>query len=149
MKLNWDLLRGENLLHPVTPAQNEGVTAKHAHLQVVTPVTPVTPTKHNKQQTASSHWRLYFHGLPAVEYVCCPPATLAEMLDRHSLATHAEPFDPVIRRPDAPLSDDETEAIRRYCMAEDCQADEVDNILTQCQNDADARLYFIDAATAK
>ena len=69
-------------------------------------VLPTTPTKRNRQQTALSYWRLYFHGLPAVEYVCCPPATLAEMLDRHSLATHAEPFDPVIRRPDAPLNDD-------------------------------------------
>ncbi|MCX8085607.1 MAG: hypothetical protein N3C63_01765 [Rhodocyclaceae bacterium] len=58
-------------------------------------------------ETASRWWLLHFADREPVEVACCPEATHAEILERHPGAVAAEPFEPAIRQPSAPLTADE------------------------------------------
>ena len=96
--------------------------------------------------TASIWWLIHYPDRDPVQVSCCPAVSRGDILEWHPDAEAAEPFTPVITVPDRPMIHGEIEMVRRYCLSEKCQLDEVQNILDQCQHDADAREYFIKKA---
>ena len=88
-------------------------------------------------------WRVHFPDGRAVEVSSTPQHNLTSIQASYPAAIRWEPFTPEVITPDRPMTTDEVTAIRRYCLAEDCQPDEVANILNQCQRDADARAWFL------
>jgi len=93
--------------------------------------------------TASRWWLIHYPDHDPVEVSCTPPATHAEMLERHPDAVAAEPFTPTIRRPSAPLTASEETAIRAWlALIEETDPATIAEVVGQCQRDADARDYF-------
>jgi hypothetical protein len=85
-----------------------------------------------------------------VEVACCTEATYAEILEWYSDAIAAEPFEPTIRQPSAPMSADDEQAIRAWlALIEETDPATIAEVLSQCQRDADARGYFTGRAAAE
>ncbi len=94
--------------------------------------------------TASCWWRIHYPGREPVEVACCPPATHAEMLAWRPDAIVVEPFEPTPRQPDAPLTANDEAAIRAWLAhIEETNESIIANVLNQCQQDADARDYYL------
>lgn len=78
-----------------------------------------------------------------MEVACCLEATHADVLDRHPDAVAAEPFTPTTRQPPAPLTAEEETAIRAWLeLIEETDPEIIAEVISQCQQDADARTYF-------
>lgn len=93
--------------------------------------------------TASRWWLIHYPDRDPVEVACCPEATHAEILERHSDAVAAEPFTPTIRQASAPLTASEETAIRAWlALIEETDPATIAEVIGQCQRDADARDYF-------
>lgn len=100
--------------------------------------------------TASRWWLIHFRELDPVEMIVSPPATHAEILERHPDAVAAEPFTPTIRQPSAPLTASEETAIREWlALIEETDPATIAEVIGQCQRDADARDYFTRRAAAE
>ena len=93
--------------------------------------------------TASRWWLIHYPDRDPVEVACCPEATHAEILERHSDAVAAEPFTPTIRQPLAPMTAEEERAIPAWlALIEETDPATIAEVIGQCQRDADARAYF-------
>ena len=98
--------------------------------------------------TASRWWLIHFRDLEPVEMIVSPPATHAEILERHPDAVAAEPFTPTIRQPSAPMTAEEETAIRAWlALIEETDPATIAEVMSQCQRDADAREYFTGRAS--
>jgi len=110
---------------------------------------PVRP-KVGAGGTASRWWLLHFADREPLEISCTPPATHADILERHPDAVAAEPFEPTIRQPSAPLTASEETAIRAWlALIEETDPATIAEVIGQCQRDADARDYFTRRAMAE
>ena len=100
--------------------------------------------------TASRCWLIHFRDLEPVEMIVSPPATHAEILERHPDAVAAEPFTPIIRQPSVPITPEEETAIRAWlALIEETDPATIAEVIGQCQGDADARDYFTGRAAAE
>ena len=100
--------------------------------------------------TASRWWLIHYPDRDPVEVACCPEATHADILERHSDAVAAEPFTPTIRQPSAPLTASEETAIRAWlALIEETDPATIAEVIGQCQRDAEARDYFTGRAAAE
>jgi hypothetical protein len=104
---------------------------------------PSATTGADNPATASRWWLIHYVDRDPLEVACCPEATHAEILERHSDAVAAEPFTPNIRQPSAPLTASEETAIRAWlALIEETDQATITEVIGQCQRDADAREYF-------
>ncbi len=72
-----------------------------------------------------------------------PPATHADILERHPDAVAAEPLIPTIRQASEPLTAEEETAIRAWlALIEESDPATIAEVIDQCQRNADARDYF-------
>lgn len=95
----------------------------------------------------SRWWRLHYDEREPVDLICVPPATHAEMLERHPEVRAAEPYVPTWRKPSAPMTDEQVAAIRRWLdKIGEHDPEVIDDVLSHCQRDADARAYFVGLA---
>lgn len=93
--------------------------------------------------TASRWWLIHYPDRDPLEVSCTPPATHAEILERHPDAVAAEPFTPTIRQPSAPLTAEEETAIRAWlALIGETDADIIADVLNKCRHDADIRTYY-------
>ena len=100
--------------------------------------------------TASRWWLIHFPDRDPVEVSCTPPATHADILERHPDAVAAEPFTQTIRQPSAPLTASDETAIRAWlALIEETDPATIAEVMGQCQRDADARDYFTGRAAAE
>lgn len=94
--------------------------------------------------TGSRWWLIHYPDRDPAEVACCPDVTLDEILKRHPEAVAAEPFTPTIQAPSAPLSAKEDAAIRAWlAQIEETDPATIAEVIGQCQQDADARRYFL------
>jgi hypothetical protein len=78
-----------------------------------------------------------------LEVACSLEATHADILEWYPDAVAAEPFTPTIRQASAPLAADDETAIRAWlAMIEETDPVTIDEVIGQCQQDADAWDYF-------
>lgn len=100
--------------------------------------------------TASHWWLIHYPERDPVKLACTPDATHAEILERHPDAIAAEPFEPNIRQPSAPMTTDEEKAIRAWlALIEETDPATIADVLNRCQQDADVRDYFTRRAAAE
>ena len=98
--------------------------------------------------TASRWWLIHFRDLDPVEMIVSPPATHAEILERHPDALAAEPLTPTIRQPSAPMTANEETAIRGWlALIEETDPATIAEVIAQCHRNADARDYYLLRAT--
>jgi hypothetical protein len=92
-------------------------------------------------------WLLHFADREPLEVTFTPAVSHGEVLEMYPAAVAAEPFTPAIQPPDASLSASDELTIRAW-LADIGEADQsiVDVVVEQCQNDADARDYFLGRA---
>ena len=99
---------------------------------------------------ASTWWLLHYPNRDPVEMACSPPATHADILERHPDAVAAEPFTPTIIQPSAPMTAGEQATIRAWlALIGETDPATIAVVIGQCQQDADARDYFIGQAAAE
>jgi len=146
---------------PATPRNPMGLQRKPASIQACTLATPATPQKSKAESeaqkvdadrtaTASRWWLIHYPDRDPMEVSCTPPATHAEILERHPDAVAAEPFDPTIRPPSAPMTASDETAVRAWlALIEGTDPATIAVVMGQCQRDADARGYFIGQAAAE
>ncbi|WP_091136575.1 hypothetical protein [Nitrosospira sp. Nsp14] len=138
---------------PDTPGNLVQVSAKAAQTGVCTPDTPDTRQHISaevvvpNQGTTSQWWRFHYAQGDSKEASYSPAATHAEAMSGEPDAIKAEPFEPLLRQPRAPLSQEE-EAILLDWLGRIGETDEVliNAMLHQCQTDQDARDFFIGLA---
>ncbi|MBA3034163.1 MAG: hypothetical protein KKF85_14275 [Gammaproteobacteria bacterium] len=95
-------------------------------------------------------WLLHFPDRAPLPVLVVPHVTHAEILDQHPDAIAAEPYDPIQRHPIARMTGDEEQAIRAWlALIEETDPATIADVLNQCQQDADARDYFIGRAEAE
>jgi len=100
--------------------------------------------------TASRWWLIHFTDLDPLEVTCFPDATHAEILERYPDAVAAQPFEPAIWQPSAPLTAEDEAAIRAWlALIEETDPATIAEVIGQCQRDADARGYVIGRAAAE
>jgi len=88
-------------------------------------------------------WLIHYSDRDPLEVVICPPATYAEILERHPDAVAAEPLTQTIRQPSAPLTASEETAIRAWlALIEETDPATIAEVIGQCQEDEGAREYF-------
>lgn len=94
--------------------------------------------------TASRWWLLHYLDRDPEEISCSPPATHAEILERRPDAVAAEPFEPTVTPPTAPLTADDEAAILDWLaqIGED-DREVTGAVILQCQRDDEARGYFL------
>jgi hypothetical protein len=120
--------------------------AKFPQVQTASPA-KVSP---GDTATVSRWWLIHYPDRDPLESVCNPPATHAEILERHPEAVAAEPFTPAIRQPSEPLTAEEEAAIRAWLkLIEETDPATIAEVIGQCQRDADARDYFTGRAAAE
>lgn len=163
-----DLIRGKSApdkFATATPATF--ATQKAANSQSVASVATVAVANHCKPipesipatlakvgasgtTTVSRWWLIHYPDGDPVEVACCPQATHAEILEWYSDAIAAEPFEPTIRQPSAPMSANDEQAIRAWlALIEETDPATIAEVVSKCQRDADARDYFIGRAAAE
>ncbi|PTR17200.1 hypothetical protein C8R31_101359 [Nitrosospira sp. Nsp2] len=143
---------------PVTSVNPAGVTSKPAPTGALTPDTPVTRQKchaedvlrkavQGAQGTPSQWWRFHYTHREPEEASYSPAATHAEAMAGEPDAIKAEPFEPLLREPNAPLSQEEEATILDW-LERINETDEaiISAALHQCQTDQDARDFFIGLA---
>jgi len=104
---------------------------------------PLTKSRTSVTVRTSGWWLIHYPDCDPMEVACCPEASRDDVFKWYPDAMAVEPFTPRVITPDRMMTNVEIGMISRYCLAEKCQADEVQNILNQCQDDADARVYFL------
>lgn len=159
-----DLIRGKNapdkfatatLATFATPKPEETRTvATVATVAVAIPGDPITETLvkggASDPATTSCWWLIRYPDSDPAEMACCPEATHAEILEWYPDAIAAEPFEPTIRQPSAPMSANDEQAIRAWlAMIEETDPATIAEVFSQCQRDADARDYFTGRAAAE
>ena len=93
--------------------------------------------------TASRWWLIHFRDLEPVEMIVSPPATHAEILERHPDAVAAEPFAPIMRQPCAPMTADEEQAIRAWLASiGENDPTTINEVLADCRTNIESRDYF-------
>lgn len=98
--------------------------------------------------TASCWWLIHYPDRDPSEVACLPEATHAEVLEWHPDAIAAEPFTPIIRKPSAPMTDVEENAIRAWLASiEETDLVTIANVIGKCRTDADALAYFLRCAS--
>jgi hypothetical protein len=135
---------------PATPRNLAGLTPQPLQRKAVTPVTPVTPGNGNDEGEAdgmSRLWLVTFPDLTPIELDCCPPATRAQILERHPRATGAEPYQTATRALGRPLTGGEAASVRAAldALGEDDSAIRGE-ILERCQGDAEALAFWVGRA---
>ena len=138
---------------PDTPRNVVEVSAKAAKTGICTPDTP--DTRHQisaevvlpDQGTTSQWWRFHYAQGDSKEASYSPAATHAEAMAGEPDAIKAEPFEPLLREPNAPLSQEEEATILDW-LERINEKDEaiISAALHQCQTDQDARDFFIGLA---
>lgn len=143
---------------PDTLCNSLAVSAKPTPIQARTPDTRDTSQNgndgHDGREASASDpeitslwWRIHYLNRQPEEVSCCPPATHAEMLAWRPDAIAAEPFEPILRHPVTPLTEEDATMIRAWLTyIEETDEDIIADVLDQCRIDADAREYFIDRA---
>lgn len=134
----------------ISATQPKGEAATVARIATVAVANPkeektASPAKvgAGETATASRWWLIHYPDRDPVEVACCPEATHADILERHSDAVAAEPFTPTIRQPSAPLTASEEAAIRAWlALIEETDPATIAEVIDQCRRDADARCYF-------
>ena len=107
-------------------------------------VTPAPKVGTGDTATASRWWLIHDPDREPLEVACYPPATHAEILAGRPDAIAAEPFEPILRRPTAPLAADDETAIREWLAdIEETDPTIIADVLNQCRTDSDARGYFV------
>jgi hypothetical protein len=138
---------------PDTPRNVVEVSAKAAPTGACTPDTPDTRQKSSaeavvpNQGMTSQWWRFHYARGDSKEASYSPAATHAEAMAGEPDAIKAEPFEPVLREPRAPLSQEEKTTLLDW-LERIIETDEamISAMLHQCQTDQDARDYFIGLA---
>jgi hypothetical protein len=138
---------------PDTCFSNPEVSLKPASTNDCTPVTPDTPQKSSaqvlvpNQGTRSQWWRFHYVNRDPKESSFSPAATYAEAVAGEPDAIKAEPFEPLLWQPSAPLSQEEETDLRDW-LERINETDEVliSAMLHQCQTDQDARDFFLGLA---
>ena len=92
-------------------------------------------------QATSQWWLIHFFDRNPIEVSCTPSATYADIMKAYQKAIAAEPFEPVCREPDAPMTQDEEAKILKWL--ELIGETEPSSVLHACRTDADARDYFL------
>jgi hypothetical protein len=97
--------------------------------------------------TGSRRWLVHFADRNPLTVAFSPAATHAEVLDAYPTALAAEPIEPGRQQSDALLADDQEEAIVVW-LAAIAETDRaiIDDVLTLCWHDGDARQYFLGRA---
>ena len=107
-------------------------------------------TKVGAGETASVWWLIHYADRDPVETSCTPPATLAEILASTPAAIAAEPFEPTIRQPSTSMTAEDEAAIRAWlALIEETDPATIAEVTDQCQQDEDARGYFLSRAAAE
>jgi hypothetical protein len=138
-----------------TQPKGEGATvARIATVAVANPkeekTAPPAKVGAGDTTTASRWWLIQFRDLEPVEMIVSPPATHAEILERHPDAVAAEPLTPTIRQPSAPMTAEAETAVRAWlALIEETDTATIAEVIGQCQRDADARDYFTGRAAAE
>ncbi|SFN45246.1 hypothetical protein SAMN05216386_1028 [Nitrosospira briensis] len=141
----------------VTPCDPAEVTAKPASIKACTLVTSVTSENNdagndganpNECGLASfSHWwRIHYRDRKPEEVSCTPPATYEEIMAWRPEAIAAEPFKPIPRKPDGPLSADDEARIRAWVRYIGETEEGISEVIDRCHIDADARCFHIEMA---
>jgi hypothetical protein len=138
---------------PDTPRNLVQVSAKAARTGACTPDTPETRQTSNvevvvpDQGTTSQWWRFHYAQGDSKEASFSPPATYAEAVTGEPDAIKAEPFEPLLREPHAPLSQEE-ETVLLDWLERINETDEamISAMLHQCQTNQDARDFFLGLA---
>jgi hypothetical protein len=100
--------------------------------------------------SASRRWLIHYCHRDPVEIVCCPDATYPEILHLYPDSIAAEPLVPTIRRPSTPLTASEEAAICAWLdRIDEADPEIIDEKISQCIRDADARRYFAEMATSQ
>lgn len=100
--------------------------------------------------TASLWWLVHFSDRDPVTVSCYPPATQAEIDKRYGDGLAEEGFTPIIRQTSALLTTNEEMAIRSWlALIEETDSSLIDEVIAQCQRDANARDYFNSRAAAE
>jgi hypothetical protein len=101
--------------------------------------------------TTSHWWRFHYSNREPKEASYWPPVNEAEALEGEPEAISAEPFEPIRRQPDEPLSENEGIEIREWLtyIGETDEAMITVVTLEQCRTDADAREAFLRMAREK
>lgn len=135
-------------IHATCATQTKGADRTVASVASVAVARPANPNSALIPAT-SLWWRLHFTDSDALEVICSPEASHAEMLERYPLAIAAEPFEPTIRPTFVPMSVDEESAIRTWlALIEETDMATISGVIERCQQDADARAYFAGRAAS-
>jgi hypothetical protein len=141
----------------VTPCNPAEVTAKPASIKACTPVTSVTSKNNDAGNdransndsllaTPSRWWRVHYRDRKPEEVSCTPQATREEIMAWRPEAVTAEPFVPIPRKPEGPLSAGDEGRIRLWLGSIGEMEERLDEVIDRCKTDADARRYHIEMA---
>lgn len=93
-------------------------------------------------------WLLHFPEREPVQVWTAPPASHAEILERHPAAIAAEPCAPPLSKAEKCMEADDVGAITEWVEAVGGDADDLAIVLRQCDEDVEARVYYIREAGA-
>ena len=98
-------------------------------------------------KVTSCWWRFHYANRDPKEASYSPAATYAEAMAGEPDAISGEPFEPILRQPHAPLSQEEETVLLDWLERID-EKDEVliSAMLRQCHTDQDARDFFLGLA---
>lgn len=89
-------------------------------------------------------WRIRYMERPPMECAIVPAVTHDRILELHPGAVAAEPFEPIIRQPSAPLTAREEAAIRRWLESiGEHDPVQISAVLDSCRADRKARDYYL------
>ena len=136
--------------HRLTVASVATVAVATPDKSIPEPTRAILEDGGTSDTTAPSQWWLvHFQDRSSMEVSCSPEATHEEMLGWYPEAMSAEPFTPRVRAPTTPLTAREERLIRGWLsVIEEPDLAIINQVLRQCQNDADARVYFLRRAAA-
>jgi hypothetical protein len=103
----------------------------------------------NDSESRSIWWKIQFHSKDPKIISFFPAATQAEIFKQYDDAVTVEIFTPIIRQPSKSLTAIEETAIREWLTKID-ETDKaaIEEVIHQCQVNADARSYYIEVATS-
>jgi hypothetical protein len=140
-----------------TPSRLAEVTVKPASIKACTLVTSVTSKNNDARNdganpnecglaSLSQWWWIHYHDRKPEEVSCTPPATHEEIMAWRPEAIAAEPFVPIPRKPEGPLSQDDEARIRIWLSSIGEMEERFHEVMDRCHTDADARRYHIEMA---
>lgn len=137
--------------HALTVASVATVAVATPAKSIPDPTTALKKEGGTSDETVHSRWWLvHFQDRSPLEVACSPEATHEEMLGWYPDAVSAQRFTPRVRAPSMPLTAREERSIRGWLsVIEEPDLAIINQVLRQCQNDADARVYFLRRAAAE